>query len=115
MKTYKLRGTLVNVSVGKYGNKRPAILIKDADGMPYMTATINVASDSHVALEDVVIKNYSENEGIYEWLIDRNIILPAYASISLAHGNYAPICELNPESEWKDEMNVLEDVDDYLN
>lgn len=111
---YKLHNTIVNVSIGKYGNKRPAILIKDADGMPYMTATINVSSDHPVALEDVVIKDYSENEGIYQWLIDRNIILPAYAKMSLPYGNWAPICELNPEGEWKDEMNVLEDVDDYL-
>lgn len=115
MKTYKLRGTLVNVSIGKYGNKRPAILIKDADGMPYMTATINLSNDHPVVIEDVVIKDYSENEGIYQWLVDRNIILPAYGELSLPHGSHAPICELNPEGEWKDEMNVLEDVDDYLN
>jgi hypothetical protein len=111
---YKLHDTIVNVSIKKYRNGRPAITIQDEEGLPYMTATLNVASDSPVALEDVVIKDYSENEGIYQWLVERNIILPAYASISLAHGNYAPICELNPEEVWKDETNVLEDVDDYL-
>ena len=112
---YKLQGTLVNVSIERYGNKRPAITIQDEDGMPYMTATINVASDHPVAIEDVIIKNYAENEGIYQWLVERNIILPAYAYYSLPHGGYAPICELNAKDEWKDEMNVLEDVDDYLN
>lgn len=110
---YKLRNTIVNVSIAKYGNRRPAILIKDEEGLPYMTATLNV-SNYECPIEDVVIKNYSENEGIYEWLVERNIILPAYGELSLPHGNHAPICELNGEEAWKNEANVLEDVDDYL-
>lgn len=110
---YKLHNTIVNVSIAKYGNRRPAILIKDEEGLPYMTATINV-SNYECPIEDVVIKNYSENEGIYEWLVERNIILPAYGELSLPHGIHAPICELNGEEAWKNEANVLEDVDDYL-
>ena len=78
-----------------------------------MTATLNV-SNYECPIEDVVIKNYSENEGIYEWLVERNIILPAYGELSLPHGIHAPICELNGEEAWKNEANVLEDVDDYL-
>lgn len=110
---YKLHNTIVNVSIAKYGNRRPAILIKDEEGLPYMTATINV-SNYECPIEDVVIKNYSENEGIYEWLVERNIILPAYGELSLPHGIHVPICELNGEEVWKNETNVLEDVDDYL-
>ena len=82
--------------------------------MPYMTATINIPSHHPVVIEDVVIKDYSENEGIYQWLVDRNIILPAYAKMSLPYGNWASVCVLNPEDAWKNEANVLEDVDDYL-
>lgn len=112
MKTYTLRGEKVNVFVNKYGNNRPAIYIADTDGLPFMIATLNVP-ERPLEEDEVVIKNYSENEGIYDWLLERNIIQPMIGSHQLAY-NRAPICVLNSEEEWVDENASLSEIDDYL-
>lgn len=112
MKTYKLRGELVSVSTKKYGNNRPAIIITDSEGLPYMIATVNIPER---VLEDneVIIKDYSENEGIYQWLLEKNIIQPMVGTHQMSFER-APICVLNSEDEWIDESFTMSEIDDYL-
>jgi hypothetical protein len=50
-------------------------LIEVETGEPYMTASVNMP-DVHLSDDMICIKNYSENEGILNVLIDANILLP---------------------------------------
>ena len=57
----------------KYSNGQTRLdLIDSEDGLPYATAT--VAVDMSIAEDEVIIKNYSENEGILESLINAGIV-----------------------------------------
>jgi len=58
-------------------NNRKAIQLVDAeDGSPVATATVNFP-DEPLNDDEVLIKNYSENEGVYQALVDGKIISEA--------------------------------------
>jgi hypothetical protein len=62
-----------------YADGTPAILIKGAeDDTPVATATVNI-EDSSLAMRVVAIKNWSENEGVLETLMNADIIDPMMA------------------------------------
>lgn len=101
LKSFSFKQARVVVSIERYGNGRPAIVFNDVtDGLPYLTATMNCNKDV-VDTSYVIIKDYSENEGVYNFLVENNIIAPAHAEHCLAFDT-APICELLPYSEWKE-------------
>jgi hypothetical protein len=60
--------------------------------VPYYTATVNA---EHVELEedDVVIKDYSENEGLLKGLVKAGIVNKPHGKISRGH-TFAYICQL---------------------
>ena len=77
--TYTFKGKYSTYQVylrfGKYGNGRTAIELIDAiDHCPVMVATVNVSEYSLLQPGEVIIKNYSENEGVLEFLIENGII-----------------------------------------
>lgn len=58
----------------KYGNGRTAIRLVDADnGEPIATATVNIP-EIPLPKNEVIIKDYSENEGILDALINAGIV-----------------------------------------
>jgi hypothetical protein len=60
-----------------YGNLRPAFLLVDAeDGSPIAKGTVNVPEEP-MGPDEVIIKDYAENEGMSAALIDAGIIEPA--------------------------------------
>lgn len=65
----------VDVHLSHYSNNgRKAILLVDHEtSEPIATATVNVP-DKHIAEDEVIIKNYSENEGMLHFLINQQII-----------------------------------------
>ena len=69
--------TPCNIVFGKYhNNQRTSIqLFEQETGEPYMTASVNMP-DIYLSDDMVCIKNYSENEGILDVLINANILLP---------------------------------------
>lgn len=70
---YKDYNCLVEIS-SYIDNYRPAIFLRDADdGEVITTATINLPEES-LNEGEVFIKNYSENEGILDWLINEGIV-----------------------------------------
>lgn len=94
--------TPVNIKIGTYNNRRPNIQLIDAiDGVPFMTATINVPLVD-VEGDQIIIKDYSENTGVFDWLIEKNVVVPTGYYYELAFDR-APICNLLPEEEWRDE------------
>ena len=79
MKTIKYVSSHTNevieleLEITKYRNGQNAISLY-FEGEPYMTAS--VAHDINIQNDEVIIKNYSENEGILEALIEAEIIDP---------------------------------------
>lgn len=64
----------VNISKRRYPNGRTSLQIIDAeDGCPVMTATTNVP-EIELAENEIIIKNYSENEGVLEFLQENGIV-----------------------------------------
>jgi len=58
----------------QYSNGRTAIeLLDDKDGEPVATATVNLPNVP-LAHDHVMIKNYSENDGMLKTLMDAGII-----------------------------------------
>lgn len=89
----------VTVRLSKYHNGRTAIELYDAeDGSAYATASVNI---DNVLLEDneVLIKDYSENEGMLDFLIHNNIVTP---TVNGVHSGFVwiPIVILNDKSAW---------------
>ena len=56
----------------KYGNGRTAVVLEDEEGL-YAVATVNLPDEP---LEDgyVFVKDYSENEGMLQALVDAGIV-----------------------------------------
>jgi len=67
-----------------YGNGQTAIQLMDQTGMPYGRAT--VALDNEVIGHDeVLIKDYSENEGMYQCLVEQGIVRPHAKVVAAGH------------------------------
>jgi len=114
MKTFSIsapwdtKSTVVRIELGKYANGRTRInLIDDLDNEPYCTATTNLPE---VLLLDneVFIKDYSENEGVLDFLTTNNIVI---ATDKWATSGFVDVqvCTLNPESEWGLVPNLYSD------
>jgi len=83
----------VNLEFGQYKNGRVAIECVDAiDGDPICVATVNIP-DEHIEDDEVIIKNWSENEGILDELIKANIIGPSIRTIQTGFV-VANVCKL---------------------
>lgn len=86
--TYRL-----SVSFTKYQNGQHAIQLSDmADGFPYATASVAM-TNVDLESDDVAIKNWSENEGILESLIEAGIVSKPHSYIPSGYVNI-PICKL---------------------
>ena len=94
MKTVNFKGFKCEIKFLSYPtNDRPRIVLTDIDdGMQVANCTLNVPC--RVNEKHVIIKDYSENEGIYKALLDARVIKPHYGKVEVgfAHGL---ICELN--------------------
>jgi len=97
----------VNISIGQYASGRKAIKLMDVeDGLPYAVATTDLP-DLKVKCEDeVLIKDYSENEGILDFLISNNIVI--FTGKTVVSGWVELyICTLNPREEWVGEQKLF--------
>lgn len=68
-------------------------LIDTMDGSPVGVATINVP-ETNLKPNEVVIKDYSENEGLLDVLVSAGIVIPTGRVITLPRGTKAPICNV---------------------
>lgn len=94
----------VVIQLHKYSNDRPVIQLIDAeDGEPYATATVNVP-DVLLLDNEVLIKDYSENEGMLDFLVRNNIVTPTQNGVQSGFV-WLPIAILNDESVWGDVPN----------
>lgn len=83
----------VTISKRKYSNGRTSLQIIDAeDGFPVMTATTNVP-EVELAENEIIIKNYSENEGVLEFLQENGIVGEVKRTIGIGFVS-VPVVEL---------------------
>ena len=87
-----------SIVIGMYGNGRKAIkIVSDVDGQPMMTATSNLPEfDIDLEDDDVIIKTYSENEGILQDLIDNGIISKPHMELMNGFALF-PVAKLTEE------------------
>jgi hypothetical protein len=87
------------VHTRNYSNGRTAIELIDAeDNMPYAVATVNLP-DVLLAENEVLIKDYSENEGVLDFLVHNKIVRDTGRGVQSGFV-WIPVCELLPKSEW---------------
>ncbi len=83
--------TAVYLKHGKYANGNPSIQLYDAvEHFPFATCTVNVPG---LAQDEVAIKDYSENEGMLQFLIDEEIVEPPHRDIESGFV-VLPVCRL---------------------
>jgi hypothetical protein len=93
MKIIKFKNWDCKVNFFAYSNKRTAIELSDIDdGQPIAIATINVP-EIELEKDEVIIKNYSENEGILDCLIDNHILIKTGKKIEIGYVT-CEICKL---------------------
>jgi len=90
---YKYKNRNCRVLKSRYSNNRIALVLVDEDGIPEAKATINVVEDTAHKRSEVTIKNYSENEGMYEWLLRNQIVRPAHRFVYTGYTK-CPVCYL---------------------
>jgi len=84
MKTVTVDDTVCTINISKYGNGNTSLqLIDTEDGFPYAVASVNF--DEKLPEGEMYIKNYSENAGIRDILIDAQIIGQALGYKSSGH------------------------------
>lgn len=73
IKTKYIQSSDAIMALERYGNGRRAITFYDEEQGPLLTATVNVP---YLELKDdeVIVKDYSENEGILQSMIDNGIV-----------------------------------------
>lgn len=108
MKLITKHGTAeVNLFRAKYRDAvQTAIVALTPDGQPYMRLTsaldwefVKLARILHIDLDEhVVIKNYSENEGVLQALIDAKVVSEPVLVYTQGHVEF-PICKLLVELE----------------
>ena len=77
-----------------YRNERPAIILTDAeDGSGVAYATINLPK-VELDRNEVVIKDYSENEGMLNVLVEAGVISEPIRSVPVSMFVKAPVCNL---------------------
>lgn len=76
---------MVYLKWGRYGNGRDALELIDADdGIPIMKASVNIP-DFMLDPDEIIIKDYAENEGVLDFLQSNGIIGP---TIGMANTGY---------------------------
>jgi hypothetical protein len=74
MSDYKILGYDAYMMKRKYSNGRLALEFLDPeDGCPIVMATVNLP-DADIADDEVAIKDYSENAGILQELMDQGVV-----------------------------------------
>jgi len=75
-----------------YDKKEKHIQLYTVEGEPYATVT-TTCQGKRLNENEVVVKNYSENEGIPERLIELGILTPLY-SIRISPWCTVPVCRV---------------------
>jgi len=83
----------------QYENGRVALCLNETDtGEPFCVASVNIP-EFNLRSNQVLIKNWSENEGVLESLVEARVIEDTGEQVN-AGFVYANLCYLLPEEWW---------------
>jgi hypothetical protein len=104
---FPYKGTDLVVSLGSYESGRKAIMLYDAfSGEAYSCPTADVNGLDTKFYNEVLVKDYSENEGMFKFLIENNIV--TWSGRTVVSGFVELyICFLNPEELWNQPDNFI--------
>ncbi len=92
-KTVTFLGFKCNVEVKRFGNNRPALVLTDAeDGSPVARVSVNLP-EVEMADNETGIKNWSENEGLLEILVEGGVVSEPNRYAESGHVR-VPICTI---------------------
>lgn len=84
---------LTVINNGRYQDGSIKLSLVDQEGFPYMTPSVFVEGIPIVHLNQTVIKNYSENTGIYEALAEQGIVAKVNANFKIPINDFgAEVC-----------------------
>lgn len=90
---------LVEIKISNYQNGQKRIdFIDSEDGFPVLVATVAIKEELNPS--EIAIKNYSENEGVLDFLIKEGIVSPPLRYFNSGYVNI-PICEFKGEYKIK--------------
>lgn len=99
MTKLQFNDTDVYVFLDNYADGKIAIkLIEEETNEPYCVATVNIP-DITMYDQEVIIKNYGENVGVYDALVNAKVISRAHRYTSSGYVSRIPICKLLIEKE----------------
>lgn len=86
------QGTAVYLKRGTYANgtSNSLSMMDAADHLPYANCTINIPG---LEIDEVAIKDYSENEGMLEFLISEDIVEKPHREVYSGYVSI-PVCRI---------------------
>ncbi len=73
----------VIISKGSYDNGRLAIMLHDPETFePIAKVTVNIP-EIYLRDDEIIVKDYSENEGMSDWLIENDLIIKTSQHLSV--------------------------------
>lgn len=93
MKKIKFKEEEITILINRdgYGRDKHSMTAFDHLGYPYMMITIN---DNRIQPDEVLIKNYSENHGILDVLLENDIIHKPHRFLSSGFVVAAPVVRI---------------------
>lgn len=91
----EFKGYLMELTVFLYNRGRVGMLMTEKWTKQFH-GSITINMDCNIPNNEILLKNYNENIGIYEALLERNIINPLKRKIRIGN-NEAYVCSLTKE------------------
>ena len=105
-KQVTINGAICDVYVGRYVEGKNAAIVLMENYTPYCTATVNPSFT--LANDEVVIKDWSENEGVLDALTSAGIVDVPHTPVQMGH-TQGYVCRMSPVLQ-----SALEDMDHEL-
>lgn len=104
-RTVELNGQTLKLRWHQYDrNYRPAIQLVCENGEPWATATVNLPNE-FITENEVAVKDYSENKGVLQALIDAGIVYEPVWSVQSGFVTI-PVCRLKVSNPFHDELEL---------
>ena len=91
--SFTFLGNRLYLKKARYQNNNTALVAADEDGVPFITVSVNV---SPLPPDRAAIKNYSENEGVFEALIAAGLVTDTGETIRSGFVT-CPVARFNPD------------------
>lgn len=92
-KIISFKGYLCTIHKFRYSNNNLALMLRDAnDGSPITKATINIPQ-AELKVDEVIIKDYAENEGLLDVLVKEGIVESPHDFYQAGYVK-VPICKI---------------------